>query len=381
MNMAILIVGGIIVLIVSYKLVLKFIELRKDEEYYIKNTLKRIIRREYETSEEAKDGLQELNNFVKRTNSQRFPEYVEEKTKELEQKIIELNNKEYLEQRRQERLEEIEEEKEQQTKQLIDYFRKVRSNKAIPKQALKYHQEAIKNAIKQYEEIVQEQEELEELWKEIAEFIQEHKAYPANYSQLPFKEKQLYDKALKLQSQGKLQLVTKTEAEPINDEDEELLSKKYYSADELEPEERELLIKKYGYKFKPFIYRDGTTGNNLIIKNDNPSESDYHFCMKHLIAEIDEANSHIEYQKGNLRADIAFIYPDGKLAVEIETGTNKDIQIKQKVDWLNKNFDQWIIICSRQLKAKYKQYTNNKTSYCLTLKQAEQQINEIISNY
>lgn len=381
MNTTIVITGSIFVIIVSYKLILKFIELRKDEENHIKCTIKRIVEREYETSEEAKEGLQELKNFVKRTNSQRFPQYVEEKTKGLEQKIIELNNEEYLEQRRQERLEEIEYEKEQQTKQLVDYFKKVKSNRAIPKHALKYYQEAITNATRQYDEIVQEQEELEELWQEVTEFVQEHKAYPTNYSQLPLKEKQLYDKALKLQSQGKLQLVTKTEEEPINEEDKELLSNKYYCADELEPEERELLIKKYGYKFKPFIYRDGTTGNNLIIKNNNPSESDYHFCMKHLIAEIDEANSHIEYQKGNLRADIAFIYPDGKLAVEIETGTNKDIQIKQKVDWLNKNFDQWIIICSRQLKAKYKQHTNNKTSYCLTLKQAEQQINEIISNY
>ena len=103
--------------------------------------------------------------------------------------------------------------------------------------------------------------------------------------------------------------------------------------------------------------------------------------MKYLFSEIDKENSEVEYCINELRADVAFVYPKGKVAVEIETGNNKELQISKKVNWLNKNFDYWVFICSRKNLGKYRKYVDNKKSFCLTLKDADTKVQQLIKKF
>jgi hypothetical protein len=88
--------------------------------------------------------------------------------------------------------------------------------------------------------------------------------------------------------------------------------------------------------------------------------------------------SEIEYQIKDQRTDVMSNVKDLKIGVEIETGSNKDIQIQRKVDWLNEHFDIWIIICPRKEKPRYKKFVDNKKSVCKTLKEGVEFIQSII---
>lgn len=266
---------------------------------------------------------------------------------------------------------------------LINYFHEKKSDDAIPDWAEHIPKDIIERTRREYvrqvmEKAIRERENeiKEEKWQEAKEFVLKHQAYPSNFSEKKKEDKKIYRKAMKLMKEGKLQIEAKEEKLEILDEDKKLVSKRFYHADELEPEQREKL-KRYGYKDKPFIFLDGSSGNNLIIKNDGVSESDYHFCLKHLFAEINEC-AEVEYQIGNFRADVAFIGEEEKIAVEIETGANKEIQVSNKVKWLNQHFDKWVFVCSRANKSKYSKYVDNKKSFCLTLKQANEKIQELL---
>ena len=129
---------------------------------------------------------------------------------------------------------------------------------------------------------------------------------------------------------------------------------------------------------KPFIHIEtGKRGNNLIIKSDPTKESDYHFCIKHLLANVHKKNAYIEYPIEQLRTDIMININGNLYAFEIETGNNKALQIERKIIWLNKHFKQWYIICSRDNKKKYKKYVDKKKSHILTATQAYNKILEI----
>ncbi|MCF7872395.1 hypothetical protein K9L97_05160 [Candidatus Woesearchaeota archaeon] len=78
-----------------------------------------------------------------------------------------------------------------------------------------------------------------------------------------------------------------------------------------------------------------------------------------------------------MRPDVAFIYKNKKIAVEIETGTNNKTQIQNKVEWLNKHFDYWIITAPKKEHKNYKNYVDKKKSFCLGSKKTEQKILEL----
>ena len=163
----------------------------------------------------------------------------------------------------------------------------------------------------------------------------------------------------------------------IEEQDRYLVENNFFLASELSKEQKERFIQKYGYKHKPFTHLNGKLGNNLIIKNPSKTESDYHFCTKHLLARTDTIASVIEFSIKDQRADIAFIYKKGKIAVEIETGKNNKEQIDKKIDWLNKNFNYWIITAPKKQHKKYSQYIDNKKSFVLGTKKTEQKIMEL----
>ncbi|MDD3176068.1 MAG: hypothetical protein PHU51_06335, partial [Candidatus Nanoarchaeia archaeon] len=57
-----------------------------------------------------------------------------------------------------------------------------------------------------------------------------------------------------------------------------------------------------------------------------------------------------------------------RIALEIETGSNKELFVEEKIKYLNKNYDKWIILTSRKNKKKYNKYVDNKKSFCLGVK-------------
>jgi len=267
---------------------------------------------------------------------------------------------------------------------LIRYFKERKTTKTIPEWAINLHEETIKRAITEYEKYLTEEyhkmiklEQEKDRWEDIVEFLLKYKGLPNDYATLSELEQELYMKAYNLMKEHKLEK-TSEENPQVLEEDEELVEKYFYTASELTAEQRHRFIHNYGYRLKPFIFvEDGKRGNNLIIKNDTRKESDYHFCLKHLLANVHKKNAYIEYDIEQLRTDI-MINVNGQLyAFEIETGNNKALQIERKVIWLNKHFNEWYIICSRDNKKRYKKYVNKKKGQILTVTQAYNKILEI----
>ena len=85
----------------------------------------------------------------------------------------------------------------------------------------------------------------------------------------------------------------------------------------------------------------------------------------------------MKYCIENKRVDVSYIDTKFKIGIEIETGTNKTEQLIQKVQWLNKHFDKWIIVCTRKNLPKYNKYVNNKKSYCLKPKRSKEKLKEL----
>lgn len=69
--------------------------------------------------------------------------------------------------------------------------------------------------------------------------------------------------------------------------------------------------------------------------------------MKHLFAH--EFNGKVEQLVDDVRIDVVM----GKIALEIEAGTNKGLQVQKKIEVLEKNFKEWYIICPEKIKRKY----------------------------
>lgn len=267
---------------------------------------------------------------------------------------------------------------------LVAYFKERKTTETIPEWATSIHTETIKRAISEYEKYLAEEyhkirmlEQEKDRWENIVEFMLEHKGLPNNYTTLSEVERESYIKAYRLMKEHKLEK-TSEENPQVLEEDEELVQKYFYQANELTAEQRHRFIHNYGYRLKPFIFIEtGQRGNNLIIKNDTRKESDYHFCIKHLLANVHKKKSYIEYDIEQLRTDI-MINVNGQLyAFEIETGNNKALQIERKVIWLNKHFNEWYIVCSRDNKKRYKKYVSKKKGQILTVTQAYNKILEI----
>ena len=162
---------------------------------------------------------------------------------------------------------------------------------------------------------------------------------------------------------------------PIIERHGKKLEKSFYRVKDLNDEER-LRALAQGFKHYRGIELDGHLCiGGFYIKN-NKKESPYHFTAKHLFAEL-RTNSKTEYGLGDKRADVAYICNDYKLGLEIETGTNKIEQMAAKIPWLERNFSQWIFVCSRKVMSRYSHLVDGKKSFCLSPKRAKEKVLEL----
>lgn len=358
---SVILIASVIILISLYKKIARYLEYQEKS----KSRLRELKNKQLFSKEDIESIKKELFQF-----SDKFKdvEIINLKLERAEKRLKEEKEERIREQKR--RIEE-QEQKRIQRGDLSQYFEDKDSCETLPEWAFEYDSEVIELAKKDYIKFKQEEECQEQEWQEVVRFMLKEKGIPSDINKKRHPE--LYFIAKDMLDKGKLKQELKEEVV----EEKEVEGKRFYHAEELEPEKRNELLRN-GYRHKPFIFLDGSSGNNLIIYNNGKSESDYHFCMKHLFAELDKENSKIEYSMENLRADVAFIYSNKKIALEIETGSNKELQVKNKVDWLNKNFDNWIFVCSRANKKHYRKYVDNKKSFCLTLKDAKEKLQQLI---
>ncbi len=359
-----------IIFIIFHKINTAIISVRDIKRRSFENEIGPFMSEYYSDSDEVRKGIKKFNELLDNNLklAKKYPDIVKQARNKLNTKRRELEAEEQEE-------EELIEQKEKRIHKLVKYFEKKNSDEAIPEWVLDYESEVIEEARKEYQRIKEEEKGKERKWNEAVSFVLENKAYPIKFTKMDDEEQQMYRKVMNLLKKGILKQELKVETK-ILEEDKLLVEKKFFHSGDLTPEQRDRFIHQYGYRLKPFIYLDGRLGNNLIIKNDPRKESDYHFCLKHLFVEIDK-NAIIEYCIEDMRADVVYRFNKKKIAVEIETGKNKELQLKQKVSWLNKHFNYWIFVCSRKNKSKYKQYVDNKKSFCLTLKDAYNKVKQL----
>ncbi len=157
------------------------------------------------------------------------------------------------------------------------------------------------------------------------------------------------------------------------------LEKYFYRAKGLREDIKKRVLVQ-GFKHVRGVDLDGkVVPGGFYIKKVMEKESDYHFYMKHLFAEFNQQIK-VEYCIAGKRIDAAYIYKKMSVGVEIETGTNNDKQIIEKVDWMNTYFNFWIIICSRDLVPRYSKYVDNSKSFCFTPKNGKKKFRELIAS-
>lgn len=138
------------------------------------------------------------------------------------------------------------------------------------------------------------------------------------------------------------------------------IGERFFIASEVEPLERERLLG-LGFRNVPFNNpKTGKLGLNFLVWNDTCKESDYHFCLKHWFAK--EFGGEIEKLVDDVRVDVVI----NDIALEIETGTNKEIQVQKKIKVLEENFSEWYIICSRGDKKKYSRFVSKDRILTMT---------------
>ena len=186
-------------------------------------------------------------------------------------------------------------------------------------------------------------------------------------------EEPIYKEIRKQIKQGKIKI-----KKPIVKQFKKLtFPKPFYRAKDLSEKQRKEALSQ-GFIHIRGIELDGNfCGGGFYIKKETEKESNYHFYMKHLFAEI-HPKMLIEYGLDGKRSDVAFINEGLRIGIEIETGTNNSEQLTAKIPWLDRNFQQWIFVCSRKNLEKYDKLVDNKKSYCLTPKKAKEKIIELI---
>jgi len=374
---------SIIFILISLVIAKKVREKNKKKNEKFLDELQKIEQKDATKTSEIKEKIEKIKALKQKNNrlAQKNQKQIRQAIKKAKIKIQSIKDKE-KQRNEQEGLKQWQErERQEQIKELVEHFDKRKTSESLEGWAKDLEPSVIKEAKKQYKAIIEERQRQEEMQKKAESFVLEHKAYPTNYSEMEWQEQEKYDQAMKKLKKGKLQPTPENkptlETEKLEPKNNDLFKENLYHASSLTEEQKEILLRN-GYRRKPFITLSGASGNNLIIKHDQTNESDYHFCMKHLFREIDFPNSKIEHGNGEFRADVAFIYPEGKIAVEIETGANKEKQVQMKVKWLNNNFDYWVFVCSRDNKKIYKEYVDNEKSFCLTLLEASQKVDELI---
>lgn len=363
----------IFVSIVIILIIKKFIEERRYQRYVIKSKLKSFdnkfdsLVKAYVNYDEFEDYL-ELNPKI----SKRYNELVDKIKNNLDTQIkdLKLAQQKKIKKEREERKKEHR--KENLINKLVNFFQEKKSYNVIPKWALEFDSDLIKKAQSIFIEIDSNNKYVEETKKEAIEFIRYYESYPSNFAQMNETKQKIYKEIFNEFEKGNLEKYIK-----VKKEDEDLVEKRFYLSKELNAEQRNKLIKDYGYRHISFTNVEGKLGTHLIIKNNPNKESDYHFCMKNLIARIN-GDSIMEYTIEDMRADVVFQDGEDKLAIEIETGKNTELQVSKKVKWLDKHFSSWIITVPKKLLKTYNKYVDNEKSFCLTSSKTKEKINEFL---
>lgn len=155
------------------------------------------------------------------------------------------------------------------------------------------------------------------------------------------------------------------------------LPNNFYRAKNLDEKER-LRAKRNLLRHVRGIELDGKPCGGGFYIRKHTAESPYHFCVKHLFAEL-HPDAKVEYWCDGKKVDVAIVTDKLRIAIEIETGTNNSEQIQEKVAWLNDNFDYWFFVCKRKHLAKYDDYVDYEKSFCCTLKSAKEKLLQLFA--
>jgi len=158
---------------------------------------------------------------------------------------------------------------------------------------------------------------------------------------------------------------------------ERTLTLNFYRAKEMS-QEMKMRADAEGFSYVRGNELDGfVAAGGFYIMKEMKKESSKHFVTKHLFTEL-HPKMKVEHAIKGKRADVAFVSRKLKLAIEVETGTNKKDQLAEKIQWLNQHFDYWFFVCSRKYISKYNKYVDGKKSFCLPPKKGKEKVLELI---
>jgi hypothetical protein len=259
---------------------------------------------------------------------------------------------------------------ENQVTELLDFKKKHSKAEILPIEKL--YSESVKHEARyRMHCLLDEQEKKKELREEAIEYYQEH---ALDTKPVLDEEKEAFYAQVRADIEsGKLQLKKNKIIEYAG----EKLPNDFYRAKELDDIEKKQALAQ-GFTHVRGNELDGKIcGGGFYIRKENNRESAWHFIMKHLFAKLHD-NMYVEYAIKDKRLDVALLFENYMLGIEIESGVNKPEQIIDKVEWMNKHCADWIIVCRKKDITKYAKYVNNKRSYCLTPKKAKELVLEII---
>ncbi len=324
-------------------------KLEHANEYFEKNLPKEKIKTYRKKLEDYNHRANNTIKIIEKWKKYKDDKKLEEERKEQEK--IDLKNK--------------------QVKELLEFKKLKNSIEALPLKH-NYTSDIIGMAERDMESYKRHKEYLSELRREAIEYYKytdiETKPHLTNKEY-----EEVYDKVREDIKSGKIKL--RKEPEIIG----EKLKEKFYLAKGLS---NDIKIKalSQGFKHVRGVDLDGkVVPGGFYIKKETSKESDSHFYKKHLLKEIDD-RIRIEYCIEDKRADGAIITEYMKIGIEIETGTNDNEQLAEKIEWLNHHFNMWIFIVPREHYDRYSLYVDNKQSYCYTSKRAKEWIIEMLAS-
>ncbi|MBT3406283.1 hypothetical protein HN419_03880 [Candidatus Woesearchaeota archaeon] len=327
-----------------------------------------------EKLDKTKKEIEAISPEIRDEFQKEIKEFYAEKKDIIKRKIRkeELLKQQKLEQEERERQEEERKEREHKSKvkELYDFKLKKKDPEAVPTDKT-YSKRVISEATWEARGYFSEQQEYKENRDEAIEYYRTHDLDTQPHFEDEEKE-EIWAEVRDDIENKKIELKKKVKIEFQG----EKLKKNFYRADEFDEDEKRI-AKAQGFKYVRVPNLDGFLRGGFYIRKENPRETDYHFVMKHLFAELHD-NIYVEETIDGRRIDAVFLLENFKLGIEVETGANRENYLAAKIQWLNKNFDQWIFVCPKKLEAKYDKYVNNKKSFCMKPKKAKEFIEKIL---
>ncbi len=324
------------------------------------------------SSEDMKKCLEHIKEKVKIAGLHRVKEYEPRLTRLFQKYHDKIRNAEASEEK--ERLKQEEKDKENQKEEekqnalrekeigeLFRFMRKHRSPDVLPKD--KEYPINIINAVKvRMRQHTQKKEERQTRRNEAIDYYSKHSLDTKPHLKTK-QDEDIYAKTREDLKTGKLKIKKEIKYAGAK------LPKDFYRTNEMTNQEK-LRASAQGFESVKGNELDGKIAKGFYIRK-NPREGKKHFCMKHLFAEVHD-NMKVEYQKEGKRADVALFLDDFKLAIEIETGKNELENFTEKILWLNRHFDQWIIVCTKDKLKEYNKLVDHQKSFAMRPKQAKE---------